>query len=575
MRKTIIVGICVFLAAAVIATSVATTQSAAGETIDTVSTESIMVDDAGHDGDGGNQQDTTLQFPWLFLNLDWNYWDNQPDMFMIPEGNLGVGTSNPQAKLDIFGDLAIMGNMVINSDGQWVGDTTGLTGPQGPPGEQGPPGLEGPPGSRGFRGPQGETGSQGEQGSQGPQGEQGPPGPIAGSDKQFIYNNAGSAAGAEMYYNNTNGYVGIGLTHPLSLFHVNGVITAAGGNSNNWNTAFGWGDHALAGYDTTDDQWTSTGFGGTWVAKWKDPNEYWRSVAMSADGTIQTAVAFNDQIYVSTDMGNTWTPKESNRQWASVAMSADGTIQTAVVNANHIYVSTDTGNTWTLKASNRNWRSVAMSADGTIQTAVVWPGQIYVSTDSGNTWTPRASNRPWRSVAMSADGTIQTAVVYSDITPDQIYVSTDSGDTWTAKASNRQWRSVAMSADGTIQTAVVHAGKIYMSTDSGNTWTPKESNKKWGSVAMSADGTIQTAVVYSGQIYILVDGVVVSGAAGFAVGIGTTSPESVLHIDGAINLDPISEPARPTTGFVIYCDSADGDLKAKSDTGFVTVIATD
>jgi hypothetical protein len=37
---------------------------------------------------------------------------------------------------------------------------------------------------------------------------------------------------------------------------VNGVIGATGGNSTNWNTAFGWGNHASAGY------WSSTSMGG-------------------------------------------------------------------------------------------------------------------------------------------------------------------------------------------------------------------------------------------------------------------------------------------------------------------------
>lgn len=109
------------------------------------------------------------------------------------------------------------------------------------------------------------------------------------------------------------------------------------------------------------------------------------------------------QIYVSTDSGDTWTPKESDRNWCSVAMSADGTKQTAVVDGGKIYVSTDSGDTWTAKESNRQWRSIAMSADGTKQTAVVYLGKIYVSTDSGDTWTTKESNRNWSSVAISAD----------------------------------------------------------------------------------------------------------------------------------------------------------------------------
>lgn len=59
------------------------------------------------------------------------------------------------------------------------------------------------------------------------------------------------------------------------------------------------------------------------------------------------------------------------------------------------------------------------------------------------------------------------------------------------------------------------------------------------------------------------------------VGINTNSPENALHVNGAINLNPITAPATPTTGFVIYCDSADGELKAKASTGTVTVLASD
>ena len=129
---------------------------------------------------------------------------------------------------------------------------------------------------------------------------------------------------------------------------------------------------------------------GTWTGWTEVPDigsfsQRWSCVAMSADGTKQTAVAgygtsdpAQQGIWTSTDSGATWT-RVSNGQfgktdnwqvkWYSVAMSADGVKQMATAEMGSLWTSTDSGGSWTKVtgvSAAANWRSIAMSADGAV-----------------------------------------------------------------------------------------------------------------------------------------------------------------------------------------------------------------
>jgi predicted acyltransferase (DUF342 family) len=97
---------------------------------------------------------------------------------------------------------------VIDANGRWVGNPTGLVGPQGPAGAvgaQGPAGIQGP---QGPAGPQGGQGPQGIQGPAGPVGPQGPAGangangspdtPVQVRDKLTQVDGVGSGVDADL-----------------------------------------------------------------------------------------------------------------------------------------------------------------------------------------------------------------------------------------------------------------------------------------------------------------------------------------------------------------------------------------
>ena len=246
------------------------------------------------------------------------------------------------------------------------------------------------------------------------------------------------------------------------------------------------------------------------------PDETWRSVTCSSDGTRLIA-AGDDGIFGSLDGGLTWLFLNSNAS-GSVACSANGTKIIASASG-AVYTSAD----WEQPGSDMRSRpmiNITWHPPPTEPNWWQWDTAEFLAQficrPIPEVLGPCRKGRPafwlgnlWSSVASSADGTklvvaAETTEVNGSFLPGPIYTSANSGASWTLSgAPSNVWYSVACSADGTKLVAAAYAGPsqiggtglIYISSDSGVTWTNVgPPTNYWMSVASSTNGTHLIAV---------------------------------------------------------------------------------
>jgi len=92
-------------------------------------------------------------------------------IFVDDDGNIGIGNTNPAARLDVNGNISVNGIPIINILGQWIGDPVGLQGPPGPKGDK--PAHQWNNTRLRFENPDGSWGSYVD--LRGPEGPPGPP----------------------------------------------------------------------------------------------------------------------------------------------------------------------------------------------------------------------------------------------------------------------------------------------------------------------------------------------------------------------------------------------------------------
>jgi photosystem II stability/assembly factor-like uncharacterized protein len=297
--------------------------------------------------------------------------------------------------------------------------------------------------------------------------------------------------------------------------------------------------NVLPAFAALGDDWEATASG------LRENTPYWRLNKVSSDGSIQ--VAADNDIYISTNFGNSWTKKftpDEPQTLQDFEMSQDGstivalTINFSRANESIFFVSTDFGDTWTEKSAFRagfGFTDFAMSGDGTKIVAVSnqgigdGVGRFYYSLNSGDTWSESSSTptdlcsvdsswrlcfyRPetghlheqWTAIDMSTDG--QKVVVAGGQTG--IKVTEDLGETWSfvtpgdnqvywQKASfiNNNSSILAQTADWDGANGTI---KIFTDASTSSAGTTLGDPILWSTFAASADGMKIYAVGRTGD----------------------------------------------------------------------------
>ena len=204
-----------------------------------------------------------------------------------------------------------------------------------------------------------------------------------GGDHYWYANNGN----ADMHYDATNRRLGIGVINPTDALDVAGTInTNSHGDSSQWNTAYGWGDHASAGYITgvtagagltgggssgavtVAMDWTaSDSFTGTYSLVWNASNVPYTASWLQVRGSDDTLLTRNihPDGHIRINNGGATTPSlrfnvDQNtgifRQYEGVvSFSSDGTNVLDVGK----YLKQPYGTTFQFPASTQGWRKLA------------------------------------------------------------------------------------------------------------------------------------------------------------------------------------------------------------------------
>ena len=340
----------------------------------------------------------------------------------------------------------------------------------------------------------------------------------------------------------------------------------------------GSGQYQLVGVNNAASAiYLSTNYGATWAAI-SGLTGYWFRYALSYTGQYQyvgESVASTGKVYFSSNYGASFTQVTAftGNVSGGICCSASGQYVTVTLNGGYIWYSSNYGVSWASVNSTAAWQGVCCSASGQYQTAAVYNGSLYYSNNYGVSWTSSgAPTLNWVNVTCSASGQYQMATGNSM----GVYYSTNYGVSWTqSSAPSGSWW-IAMSQNGLYTLGMITSGGVYLSTLANISMltngrvgigitNPSNPLNVWSNLTMPS---ITTASIWPAQFSILGNSAAqlnlkmgayyTPGVAEYCaiqatetyagiehpmsiclqpiggyVGIGTTNPQTALHVYGA------------------------------------------
>ena len=295
----------------------------------------------------------------------------------------------------------------------------------------------------------------------------------------------------------------------------------------------------------------------TWTLRTSAANNAWISVVWARELLLFVAVAQSgtgNRVMTSSD-GITWTSRTSpiDNEWRSVTWAPELPLFVAVAQtgSGNRAMSSPDGITWTARASavDYAWLSVVWAPTLRLFAAVAYTGQIMTS-PNGINWTSRTSpaSNAWNSVTWAHELSLFVAVAQSG-SGNRVMTSSD-GISWTARTSavDNGWASVTWSPELYLFVAVANSGTSnrVMTSPDGIAWSARTSAtaNSWLSLTWAPMLSIFVAVAHTGtgdrvmtssaiKDTITIPGKTLQWKQG-NLGINTASPSNALHVVGSI-----------------------------------------